>query len=92
MWACGGTLQANACSAVERPISSPCGVTAALFDMFCGLNGLTAKPRFVSNRHKPATSTVLPTSEPQPWIMIAGMGLVRKKGLAVGDQLVMVFS
>ncbi len=32
---------AMACSAVERSISPPSGVTAALFDMFCGLNGRT---------------------------------------------------
>ena len=62
----GGVRQANACSAVERPISPPSAVTAALFDMFCGLKGRTILPRFVSSRHSPATSSDLPTSEPQP--------------------------
>ena len=67
----GGVRQASACSAVERPISPPSAVTAALFDMFCGLNGRTTMPRFVSSRHSPATSNDLPTSEPQPWIISA---------------------
>ena len=35
---------ARACSACARPISPPSAVTAALFDMFCGLNGRTARP------------------------------------------------
>ena len=35
----GGTPQARACTACARPISPPSAVTAALFDMFCGLEG-----------------------------------------------------
>ena len=38
----GATPQARACSAWARPISPPSAVTAALFDMFCGLKGRTA--------------------------------------------------
>ncbi len=46
----GSTPQANACSHCARPISpsrsSPgIAATAALFDMFCGLNGRTLRPR-----------------------------------------------
>jgi hypothetical protein len=37
----GLTPQARACNAWARPISPPSSVTAALFDMFCGLNGRT---------------------------------------------------
>ncbi len=40
----GGTLAALACTAWARPISPPSGVTAALFDIFCGFNGHTATP------------------------------------------------
>ncbi len=39
----GGSLAARACSACARPISPPSTVTAALFDMFCGLNGRDAQ-------------------------------------------------
>ena len=45
MWTDGGSRQARACSAWARPISPPSAVTAALFDMFCGLNGATRRPR-----------------------------------------------
>src|SRR5712671_3180960 len=62
----GGTPQARACNACARPISPPSSVTAALFDMFCGLNGRTRKPRRVNARARPATSSDLPTSEPVP--------------------------
>ena len=34
-----GRPQARACSACARPISPPSTVTAALLDIFCGLNG-----------------------------------------------------
>ena len=43
----GATPQARAWSAWARPISPPSAVTAALLDMFCGLNGRTARPRRV---------------------------------------------
>ena len=43
----GAIPQARACSAWARPISPPSAVTAALFDMFCGLNGRTLNPRLV---------------------------------------------
>src|SRR5512132_1524462 len=62
----GGTPQARACSAWARPISPPSAVTAALFDMFCGLNGRTARPRCVYARASPAVISDLPTSEPVP--------------------------
>ena len=70
----GATRQARACSAWARPISPPLGVTAALFDMFCGLNGLTRRPRSVRARASPATSTDLPTEEPVPWSISARAG------------------
>src|SRR5579872_1980818 len=69
----GGTPQARACSAWARPISPPSCVTAALFDMFCGLNGRTLRPRRVSARQSPATMSDLPTSEPVPCSITAGM-------------------
>ena len=47
MWTLGGTPAARACSAWARPISPPSAATAALFDMFCGLNGRTRSPRLV---------------------------------------------
>ena len=39
-----GMRQAMACNACARPISPPSTVTAALFDMFCGLKGATVRP------------------------------------------------
>lgn len=67
----GSVPQASAWSHCARPISPLCPVsgilaTAALFDMFCGLNGRTPSPRRRATRHRPATSTVLPTSDPVP--------------------------
>src|SRR5205085_12615823 len=62
----GATPQARACKACARPISPPSAVTAALFDMFCGLNGRTRRPRRVKARARPASSSDLPTSEPVP--------------------------
>ncbi len=41
----GASRAARACTACARPISPPSAVTAALFDMFCGLNGATFRPR-----------------------------------------------
>ena len=70
----GATPQARACSAWARPISPPSAVTAALFDMFCGLNGRTRRPCRVKARHSPATISDLPTSEPVPWNMMAAAG------------------
>src|SRR5262245_42556697 len=67
----GGVRAARACSACARPISPPSTVTAALFDMFCGLNGSTFWPRRVAARASPATISDLPTSEPAPWIISA---------------------
>src|SRR4051812_12814027 len=71
MWTVGSTPQARACSAWARPISPPSAVTAALFDMFCGLNGRTRSPRRVKARASPATISDLPTSEPVPWFIRA---------------------
>ena len=62
----GSTRQARACNACARPISPPSAVTAALFDMFCGLNGRTRNPRRVKARAIPASSNDLPTSDPVP--------------------------
>src|SRR5947207_13681394 len=62
----GGAPQARACKACARPISPPSAVTAALFDMFCGLSGRTLRPRRVNTRASPATSSDFPTSEPVP--------------------------
>src|SRR5689334_20746476 len=61
----------RACSACARPISPPSAVTAALFDMFCGLNGRTLTPLSAKARASPATIKDLPTSEPVPWNMMA---------------------
>ena len=47
-------------------------VTAALFDMFCGLKGRTRSPRRRKARHRPAARSDLPTSEPVPWSISAG--------------------
>src|SRR3546814_11775153 len=63
MSAVGDTPQARAWSAWARPISPPSRVTAALFDLFCGLKGRTVNPRRVKARASPATSSDLPTSE-----------------------------
>src|SRR6266849_648560 len=63
----GGVRAARACRAWARPISPPSAVTAALFDMFCGLNGRTLRPRSAKARAKPATISDLPTSDPVPW-------------------------
>ena len=64
---------ALACKACARPISPPSSVTAALLDMFCGLNGATRRPRLTAARHSPATRIDLPTLEPVPWNIIAGI-------------------
>ena len=53
MSVCGSTPAASACSAWARPISPPSIVTAALFDMFCGLNGRTRWPRRVASAREP---------------------------------------
>src|SRR6476619_8605567 len=71
----GAALAARACKACARPISPPSAVTAALFDMFCGLNGRTARPRRTKARASPATIRDLPTSEPVPWNMSARAGM-----------------
>src|SRR5690349_25076295 len=68
----GATPQARACSAWARPISPPSAVTAALLDMFCGLNGRTLLPFRAKARQRPATISDLPTSDPVPWNMMAG--------------------
>src|SRR5689334_1885979 len=71
IWMVAGVRAARACSACARPISPPSAVTAALFDMFCGLNGSTRSPRRVAARTSPATMSDLPTSDPAPWIINA---------------------
>src|ERR1700712_4549798 len=80
--------QASACNACARPISPPSAVTAALLDMFCGLNGATLRPGSRAARHSPATSSDLPTLEPAPWIISARMGseLDARLGLDAGPE------
>lgn len=56
---------------LRPPISPPSTVTVALFDIFCGLNGATFRPRRTAALHRPATSIDLPTFEPVPWIISA---------------------
>ena len=68
----GATRAARACSTCARPISPPSAATPALFDMFCGLNGATFRPRRTKARQSPATISDLPTCEPVPWIMMRG--------------------
>src|ERR1700751_5991472 len=85
MSVCGSAPGAGACSACARPISPPSTVTAALFDMFCGLNGSTRTPRRVAARARPATMSDLPTSEPAPWIMIARV--IFESGLELDARL-----
>src|SRR6185437_626821 len=84
----GSMPQASACCACARPISPPSAVTAALLDMFCGLNGATLSPRILAARHSPATSSDLPTLEPAPWIISARMGseLDARLGLNAGPE------
>ena len=60
-------------------MSNNAAVTAALFDMFCGLNGRTLRPRRVNARPSPATINDLPTSDPVPWIISARPGVLRFK-------------
>ena len=78
----GATRAARACKAWARPISPPSAVTAALFDMFCGLNGRTLRPRSVKARASPATMSDLPTSEPVPWNISARAGTLAPIRLA----------
>jgi hypothetical protein len=61
----GAVRAARACGlgATDSPLSA---VTAALFDMFCGLNGRTLRPRSANARAKAATISDLPTSDPVP--------------------------
>ncbi len=73
MWTDGGIPAARACNACARPISPPSGVTAALLLMFCGLNGRTRRPRRRQARASPATKSDLPTLEPVPWNINAGI-------------------
>src|ERR1700693_3747582 len=75
----GGVRAARACSACARPISPPSAVTAALFDMFCGLTARTSRPRRVNARARPATISDLPTSEPVPWNISARAATLRNR-------------
>ena len=62
----GSSPDAIACIACALPISPPSKVAAALFDIFCGLNGATDIPFLLNRRHSPATIIDLPTLEPVP--------------------------
>ncbi len=83
----GSSPQASACSACARPISPPSAVTAALFDMFCGLNGATESPRRVAARQRPATSSDLPTFEPAPCSISAVIAMPRRGASGAGRSL-----
>src|SRR5688572_22109632 len=67
----GSTRAATACSAWALPISPPSAVTAALLDMFCGLNGRTFSPRLANARARPVAMSDLSTFEPVPCSMMA---------------------
>ena len=67
----GSVPHAMACSAWARPISPPSEAGLELFDMFCGLKGLTRNPRRAYARHMPATRSDLPTLDPVPCTMTA---------------------
>ena len=66
MSAVGSIPAAAACMAWARPISAPSAVTNEFSDMFCALNGATETPCRASHRHNPATSALLPASDPVP--------------------------
>src|SRR6266487_6039211 len=83
----GATPQARACNAWARPISPPSAVTMALFDMFCGLNGRTLRPRRVKARASPAASSDFPTSEPVPCSISARVMLAPPSKLDPGLRL-----
>jgi hypothetical protein len=74
-----GAKLARAWRAWARPISPPSAVTAALLDMFCGLNGRTTRPRRAKARQRPATISDLPTSEPVPWNIRQRASMVRTR-------------
>jgi hypothetical protein len=91
MSAVGSIPAAAVCIACERPISDPSGQTAALFDMFCALNGATRTPQPAKIRRRAAVSRLLPTDEIAPWIMrvravIAGLPPPRERISSFGRQ------
>ena len=67
----GARPAARACTACALPISPPSAQAAALFDMFCGLNGATRMPLRFAARQSPATTTDFPASDAVPWIINA---------------------
>ncbi len=66
MWTLVATRAARACNACARPISPPSAVTAALLDMFCGLNGRTRRPRRVKARARPQPTATCRRRSPCP--------------------------
>jgi adenosylcobyric acid synthase len=61
-------------------------VTAALFDMFCGLNGRTVRPRRVKARARPATSSEIQGtgSDVGKSLLVAGLARAfTRRGLTV---------
>ena len=80
-------LQAAAWNACARPISPPSSATAELLDMFCALNGATRTPRRRSQRQMPATSMLLPASEPVPATRIPLIGRPASLGDRFADAL-----
>src|SRR5579864_9351921 len=83
MSAVGSIPAAAACIAWARPISAPSAVTKEFSDMFCALNGATATPCRASHRHSPATSTLLPASDPVPATRSAPRGLTVPMGVVL---------
>src|SRR5208282_5320458 len=51
--------------------------------MFCALNGATETPCRASHRHSPATSTLLPASDPVPATSSAPRGLTVPMGVVL---------
>ena len=74
-----------------RPKRQSPAAEAALFDMFCALNGATRTPRPAKIRQRAAVSRLLPTDELAPWIMrvravIAGLPPPRERISSFGRQ------
>src|SRR5260370_18261002 len=78
MSAVGSTPAAAACTAWARPISAPSPQTAALFDIFCALNGATRIPLRAKIRHSAAASRLLPAEDLLPWTINTLAGMARR--------------
>ena len=76
MWTEAGMPAASAWRAWARPISRPSGVTAELRLMFWDLKGATRTPCCRKMRQSAVVMRLLPTWEPVPRTMMAGVGMV----------------